>query len=359
MKKTIYTLCFALVIGVQGYGQNLALSATATASASSGGNYGPSNWNNGVKNGSFFGWVGTDPATFPMPAFMEFTWAAAQTFDSIVIFNVGANFAPPSGNAVVFNGTANLEYWDGTTWHLITSFVGQGSYGGFYSLTFPAVTATKFRIVNLVTGPGSHNPGFDEVEAFLNNPPFVDLALTQVSFVPDIVNMDIEVSATVKNMGSLPVQGFLLSYRINPTGLPNLDSVAAILQPGDSITHNFSNKISLVIPSPIANDVLCAMVQHPQDINPANDDRCIALTALLLNDEKKPLVTIYPNPSNGLLYIQSNIPVKRALVRSLDGREMGVFEQPTQIDLSQWPTGVYFIQIETHRGESFYKVVRQ
>ena len=139
--KKIFIILFSVMIVFSGRAQtNLNLSSVASASASSSGSYGPSNWNDGIINGSSFGWVGTAPNQ-PTPSYMEFTWTTAQTFDSIRIVNLGTNFSPANGgNGVVFTGSADLEYFNGAQWINIRSFIGQGTYGSAYALTFPSVT---------------------------------------------------------------------------------------------------------------------------------------------------------------------------------------------------------------------------
>jgi hypothetical protein len=342
-----------LVIQVA-FAQNLALSSTPSASASSAGNYGPSNWVDGIKNGATFGWVGTDPS-FPLPAFMEFTWTTPQTFDSVVIFNVGQNFAPPAGNAVLFNGTALLQFWNDTIWQNIMGFSGQGNYGDHYSLIFPPVTGSKMRIYNISTGPlgipnNFHNPGFDEIEVYFTNPQVTDLAVTQVDFVPDLVNMEIAISATVQNVGTVPVSGFNLSYRVVPSGTPLMDSIPISLQPGDSLVHVFSTAIGLTLPSPIAGHQLCATVLHPDDSNTGNDILCVPLTSLHLQHYEPNTTRLYPNPTTGILHLHSKIPVIKIEVAGMDGRILLDTGPTSYLDLSHLPKGMYMLRIQTHRA---------
>ena len=57
MKLRLLLLACSIFAALMTYSQNLALTGVPTASASSLGNFGPSNWNNGIVHGSFF-WMG-------------------------------------------------------------------------------------------------------------------------------------------------------------------------------------------------------------------------------------------------------------------------------------------------------------
>jgi hypothetical protein len=70
-------------------------------------------------------------------------------------------------------------------------------------------------------------------------------------------------------------------------------------------------------------------------------------------------VTLYPNPTNGIIQI---VGIENGVytVLDLDGRsvEQGYLAVNGQIDLSQHPSGVYFIQLMDTDDISTVKVIK-
>ena len=73
------------------------------------------------------------------------------------------------------------------------------------------------------------------------------------------------------------------------------------------------------------------------------------------------LVTkIYPNPTNGILYLESNASLESIKVFTTDGRQ--VFEKATSgltatINLTHLNSGIYTIQVISSKGQSFNPIV--
>lgn len=365
MKKLLTLFyCFLTVYLVKAQ-TNLNLSSTATASASSSGSYGPSNWNDGILNGATFGWVGTDP-NMPTPSYMEFSWSTPQNFDSIVIHNVGSNFAPPNGNGVVFNGTADLEYYDGSQWLNITSFSGQGTYGDSYALVFSPVSASKFRVVNLNTGtnPVNHNPGFDEVQVYLRPQPAVvtDAELTSVDTVLLVGNKELVISAVLTNVGNQLIDSVEVSYQVSNSTAVLSESFQVLLAPNDDTNLVFSQTLNVdTLPSPIATEDLCVWATVGMDTVNSNDTLCISLMPLNSQQYSLPEVSvIYPNPSSGSLEIVSRAPISQVSIYRLDGKL--VFRQKAysafQLSLdTDLPCGTYLLAIENDDQREFKRIV--
>lgn len=69
-------------------------------------------------------------------------------------------------------------------------------------------------------------------------------------------------------------------------------------------------------------------------------------------------IVLYPNPTNGLLRIESGTSiVRRVEVHNLQGFAMNVPMHSGNIDLSTLTEGMYFIKIETNHGWSMTKVI--
>ncbi len=351
MKKSLLIL---LLLPAFMQAQNLALSATATASASSGGNYGPANWNDGIVNGAYFGWVGTD-ATFPVPSFIQYEWTSMQWMDCVVVYNVGTNFQPPTGNAVVFSGNATLQYWDGVAWNTITNFSGQGSYGDSYSITFPMVQTTRLRIANLQTSAGAHNPGFDEIEVYesqTSQNTYVDLAVTNLSFIIDTAAMEMDVLAEITNLGTQTAFGFDIGVLFD-NSLPVSMNYPDTLAPTESRTFNlgWSGVWDISNPQTFANKPFCVSVHHPLDTVFANNQMCDSL-AFLSNEtfDLQQSLRIFPNPSNGTFSLE--IPAGKYQLSIFDAAGQAVFRKSIHsngnvvpVEIPQAKSGVYLLQI--------------
>lgn len=62
------------------------------------------------------------------------------------------------------------------------------------------------------------------------------------------------------------------------------------------------------------------------------------------------IVRIFPNPVQNTLAIQSTIPVEGIAVLDMQGRKVAEFPPASRIELSQLPSGVFALRLETSRG---------
>ncbi len=69
---------------------------------------------------------------------------------------------------------------------------------------------------------------------------------------------------------------------------------------------------------------------------------------------------VYPNPTQGDVYISTtNEPVVSVSLYTTDGRLLPVQMQGNSVPLSQYPTGVYYIQLTTPTNSSHHKIVKK
>ncbi len=69
---------------------------------------------------------------------------------------------------------------------------------------------------------------------------------------------------------------------------------------------------------------------------------------------------IFPNPTNGVLYIESKQPISQIFVFNILGQMIQIKQHTNQIDLSKTEAGVYFIKIEDENGNSqTHKIVKE
>ena len=69
---------------------------------------------------------------------------------------------------------------------------------------------------------------------------------------------------------------------------------------------------------------------------------------------------IYPNPTNGILYIKSKQPISQISVYSILGQRIATHRNTNQIDLSKAEAGVYLLKIEDENGNSqTHKILKE
>lgn len=92
----------------------------------------------------------------------------------------------------------------------------------------------------------------------------------------------------------------------------------------------------------------------------------ITITFVLGTEETQavPMVHVFPNPGNGMIRISSEEQITSLQIVDLAGRQVfnandksGITE--TSINLSTYPNGVYFIQVETSQGKQTIKYILQ
>ena len=87
---------------------------------------------------------------------------------------------------------------------------------------------------------------------------------------------------------------------------------------------------------------------------------CITLDNIGLAEHNLPQVNLYPNPTSGLLYIQSAQPWQEVEVTDLLGRNLLTPPEPkTELDLSKLPTGIYLVKVFFAEGVVVQRVVKR
>jgi hypothetical protein len=100
-----------------------------------------------------------------------------------------------------------------------------------------------------------------------------------------------------------------------------------------------------------------------------NNIKSIGVIALLLfEDDIKDIetsnnVTVYPNPVNDMLYIETETEVEEVVVYDIYGRVQNLRNLETQklrnsIDLSELKSGIYFVKINTEKGNIVKRIIK-
>lgn len=356
MRHLLY--CLLLVVPVQSWAQNnLAPLATPTASASSSGNFGPANWTDGLKNATHFGWVGT-AATFPQPAWMMLEWAQPQTFNQVRLFHAGTNFQPPAGNAVVFAGSALLQYWSNNVWQTFDTLISSGTYGDSVVVQFPNITTTRLRIAQFSLS-GAHNPGFDEWEVYRISSDTIDLAVTgqQLENILGGFGRILRVRVRVANTGNVAVSQARLVYIINTvpeTGPFEINLPLGLVAGDDSLVLHPE---TVPAEQRLNGRTLCMWVKAVGDSFPGNDSLCIPLSGFgssvqALGTPGAPAV--YPNPVSNHLYIQHLADDASVSLYDTRARLLweGIWPAEGLAIPAHWPSGNCILLVK--QGEKYF-----
>jgi len=83
------------------------------------------------------------------------------------------------------------------------------------------------------------------------------------------------------------------------------------------------------------------------------------ITGTLSSTQEIERFSLFPNPTDGLVAIKTKNPIERVLVTGLTGKIHRAFTVPgKQVDLSELPNGIYFIEIRTTEKLEILKLVK-
>jgi len=86
--------------------------------------------------------------------------------------------------------------------------------------------------------------------------------------------------------------------------------------------------------------------------------RCIKdFTGLSTSDIKLNTVGIYPNPTNGILYIKTDSAIENVNVMNVVGQKINVRFSNDQIDMQGLPKGIYIVELKLKNGQTFSKKI--
>ncbi|MEI7504530.1 MAG: T9SS type A sorting domain-containing protein, partial [Paludibacter sp.] len=69
--------------------------------------------------------------------------------------------------------------------------------------------------------------------------------------------------------------------------------------------------------------------------------------------------TVFPTKTNGMVYISTASTVKNVNVYNMQGMIVKTVTNTTEIDLSSATNGLYILEVNTLKGKSQYKIVKE
>ncbi|TXK77242.1 T9SS type A sorting domain-containing protein [Mesonia sp. K4-1] len=70
-------------------------------------------------------------------------------------------------------------------------------------------------------------------------------------------------------------------------------------------------------------------------------------------------VSLFPNPVQNSFQIKTSDEIERVQIFSIDGKEVAYFGSQSEYDISQLPTGMYFVKIQSNKGEAIQRIVKR
>lgn len=75
-----------------------------------------------------------------------------------------------------------------------------------------------------------------------------------------------------------------------------------------------------------------------------------------VDDKMKDVIKLYPNPAQNALHINPGVQVETAEIVYMDGRTMPVDIVQNQVDVSEFPSGMYLVRLLTDNNYSTHKI---
>lgn len=82
-----------------------------------------------------------------------------------------------------------------------------------------------------------------------------------------------------------------------------------------------------------------------------------SLNSLSVKDIDKKELSLYPNPTNGIVNIKGNSKVKSVEISNTVGQLLNTKNEADKVDLKAYPKGIYFIKINLENGKQMIKKV--
>jgi hypothetical protein len=108
--------------------------------------------------------------------------------------------------------------------------------------------------------------------------------------------------------------------------------------------------------------IIDELYNYALTLNPATgfipDCITLSISDVIPTTENQKLITVYPNPTNGLVHIEiPNQTIQSIKVYDLQGQ---LIKETTecQFDLSNFSNGTYFIKAQTKQGNYTHKLIK-
>jgi hypothetical protein len=187
-----------------------------------------------------------------------------------------------------------------------------------------------------------------------------------------------KVKVSVKNFGTSLVQNLQINHFLdNPIGctmfrFDTTNFFGLHLVPGSTLVLDLGwihRKESVMPNTSIPDSVYVnacfhtSIPDHEHDLNRDNDGICSSFMLPVVVGIKESAsvesaILLFPNPTSGIVSVQTDLKILHISLTDLSGRILQKTEAAS-IDLSPYETGIYFVRIETDKGMTVKKVVKE
>ena len=70
-------------------------------------------------------------------------------------------------------------------------------------------------------------------------------------------------------------------------------------------------------------------------------------------------IRIYPNPVKNVLFIESEMTIKRVEIRDMTGKQVLSQTQAPTLGISELSAGIYFLTVHFEEGEKTFRIMKQ
>ena len=195
------------------------------------------------------------------------------------------------------------------------------------------------------------------------------LSFTRDDLGDAIIDQDIQFGVTVR--------GIIESKNSSNGGeYDNLVAANVNVRSHEGVTHQFHHKYLIVDANLTTSNPAVLTGSHNWSNNAENnsdentiiiydhtisniylqefEERWSELSTTSINDYSDAKISIYPNPSNQVIFVDSDNEIKNISVFTVDGK---LIKTTKDINITIENSGVYFIKVETIEGKTYQKVV--
>ncbi|MGB0886446.1 MAG: T9SS type A sorting domain-containing protein, partial [Chitinophagales bacterium] len=87
---------------------------------------------------------------------------------------------------------------------------------------------------------------------------------------------------------------------------------------------------------------------------------CSDSSSVGINDLAFENISVYPNPTNGIINLNVSEELSTIKIMDLTGKTIKVFNaEAKQLDISNFTAGIYFLEIANAERKSVVKIVKQ
>src|SRR5690606_17995495 len=169
-----------------------------------------------------------------------------------------------------------------------------------------------------------------------------EITITITNQLDDVVSVIVttldDIEATITTIG----ESLQLVATVNPTN-SNQEVIWSIESGAEFATVNTTGLVTA-----LANGVVVVRATSVEN-DEIYDEIEIVIDALSVDNPSLNTIKLYPNPTDGLVYLSDATNVQSIEVFSLRGQKLMTLSAVSYIDLTQLNTGTYLIKIKTDR----------